>query len=173
MATEMTNLKALFVFRLNQTISAEKLGQQMTRELAKGAQRSEVKDALQRHESTVNTQISHLEDCMRKVGGQQREVGNYVIEGMMKEVDEFRQQNPPVEAFDIYRLGMLVRVGYLKIADYHLLVEGARALGQNDCASMLESDLHSMEENAKRLRDAVGQSAKDWSGGGGPSIGMR
>lgn len=169
----MENLKALFVFRLNQTISAEKSMQKLTRELASDAQRQDVKDALQRHESTLSTQISHLEECLRKVGGQPMSVENYVIEGMMKEIGEFRRTNPPVEAFDLYRLGTLIRLGFLKVADYRILVKEANALGARDCAQMLESDLREIEDNANRIVDKISQAAQQWSGGGGPSLGMR
>ena len=170
----MENLKALFVFRLNQTISAERKMQKLTHELASQAQMPQVKDALQRHENTLSTQISHLEDCVRKVGGQPTSVENYMIEGMLKEIDEFRRQNPPVQAFDLYRLGMLIRLGFLKVADYHVLVREARALGQQDCARMLEGDLSDIEESAKRIGDTLSQAAQEWSGGGGgPSMGMR
>lgn len=172
-AMAMENLKALFIFKLNQTISAEKSMLKLTRELASDAQRQDVKDALQRHESTLSTQISHLEDCVRKVGGQPTSVENYVIEGMMKEVGEFRRTNPPVEALDLYRLGMLLRLGFLKVADYRILVREANALGVSDCAQMLESDLREIESNADRIVDRISQAAQQWSGGGGPSLGMR
>jgi ferritin-like metal-binding protein YciE len=169
----MENLKALFVFRLNQTISVEKAMQRLSHELAGDAQQQEVKDALQRHESTLSTQISHLEDCIRKTGGQQMQVENYVIEGMIKEVGEFRRTNPPVEALDLYRFGTLIRAGFIKVADYRMLVREANALGAKDCAQMLESDLREIQDNAERITDRFSQMAQQSSGGGGPSIGMR
>lgn len=169
----MENLKELFVFRLNQTISAEKSMQKLTHELASDAQRQEVKEALQRHESTLSSQISHLEDCVHKVGGQITQVENYVIEGMMKEIGEFRRTNPSVQAFDLYRLGTLLKIGFLKIADYRVMVRMASAIGARDCAQMLESDLRDMEQNAEKIADRLSQIAQQWSGGGGPSMGMR
>ena len=172
-AMAMDNLRALFIFRLNQTISAEKSMQKLTRELASDAQRQDVKDALQRHESALSTQISHLEDCLRKSGEQPTQVENYVIEGMMKEVAEFRRTNPPVQAFDLYRLGMLIRLGFLKVADYRILVREANALGARDCAQMLEGDLREIEDNAERIADRISQAAQQWGGGGGPSMGIR
>ncbi|MDA8219489.1 MAG: DUF892 family protein [Dehalococcoidales bacterium] len=113
------------------------------RDLLMSAMLAQQKDALQRHESTVNTQISHLQDCIRKVGGQETSVENYVIKGVLKEVDEFRRQNPPVEAFDLIctARGVLIRFGCLKSAGYRLLTRQAQALGEQDCVRTLDRDL--------------------------------
>jgi ferritin-like metal-binding protein YciE len=168
------NLKELFIFKLNQTISFEKSMQKLTSELSSGAQYPQVKDALQRHESSLGTQISHLEECVGRVGGQVTQVENYGIEGMLKEVGEFRRQNPSVEAFDLYRLGTLIKLGFWKVADYHMLARYARALGDQTCSSTIESDLREIEDHAKKFVDTLGQVAQQWGGShGGPSMGMR
>ena len=169
----MQNLRELFVFKLNQTISYEKSMQKLTHELASDAQMPQVKEALQRHESTLGTQISHLEECVSKLGGQVSTVENYTIEGMLKEVGEFRRQNPSVEAFDLYRLGTLIKLGFGKVGDYRVLAWYGRTLGEQSCVNIIEGDLKEIEDNAKKMVDTLGQVAQQWGGGRGPSIGMR
>jgi len=121
----------------------------------------------------LGTQISHLEECVRNLGGQVSTVENYTIEGMLKEVGEFRRQNPSVEAFDLYRLGTLIKLGFWKVADYHILARYARVLGEQSCFSTIEGDLRDIEDNARKMVDTLSQVAQQWGGGRGPSMGMR
>ena len=170
---QLQSLKDLFIFRLNQTLSAEKGAQQLFQELTTDARSPQVKDALERHANVIGTQISHLEQCLRTVGAQPTPVSNYVIEGMLKEVGEFKRQNPSVEAFDLYRLGTGIKLAFLKIGTYHVLMREARALGEQDCVRILEGDLREMEDRANKVVDLVTQIGQQWGGGRGPSMGMR
>ena len=169
----MHTLKELYVFKLNQLISFERSTLNLTHELVKGAQYPEVKEALQRHESIVATQISHLEECVRRAGGQVTTVANYTVEGMLKEVGEFRGQNPSVDAFDLYRLGTLIRLGFLKVGAYRVLSRFARAMGEQTCYESLEGDLRDIEDRARMAVDTLSEVAQQVGGGRGPSMGMR
>jgi ferritin-like metal-binding protein YciE len=170
---QIQTLKDLFVFRLNQTYSAEKATQDLFTQLSSDAQHPKVKELLQRHTDTVNTQMRNIEQCLSIAGSQASAVQNHVIKGMIEEVGEFRRQNPSVDAFDAYRLGVIAKLAWMKVANYRVLVAESKALGMNDCTRILENDLRDMESKTNNIIDAVQQIDQSWSGGSGPSLGMR
>lgn len=170
---QIQTLKDLFTFRLNQTYSALKTSHELFTQLTSEAQNPKVKDLLQKHTDTVKSQMSNIEKCFTSMGTQPTIVENHGIKGLITEVGEFRRQNPSVEAFDAYRLGVIAKLIWLKVADYRVLVAESKVLGMNDCTRVLESDLRDIESKVDHIIDAVQQVDQSWSGGRGPSMGMR
>jgi ferritin-like metal-binding protein YciE len=172
---DVKTLKDLFVFRLNATHSYLTKSRNLFTELSGDAQNPKVKDLLQMHSDVLGTQISHIEQCFKYVGTSPTPVENHIVRGIIEEVGEFRRWNPTVEAFDAFRVGTILRIGLLKLADYRILVAESKALGLNDCTTILEGDLRDMESKASTIVDTLQQYDQQWSSGGGrgPSMGMR
>jgi|GEM_PF-6885521 len=173
---DVKSLRDLFVFRLNSTHSFLTKTRNLFTDLSSDAQNPRVKDLLQKHTDTLSTQIGHIEQCFRYLGASPTPVENHIVRGMIEEVGEFRRWNPSAEAFDSFRAGTILKIGLLKLADYRILVAEAKALGESDCASILEGDLREMESRVDSVVDAIQQYDQQWSGGSGgrgPSLGMR
>lgn len=164
-----SELRALLLHELGDLLSAERLFLGSTRTLAREAQDPEVRTRVEQHVSETEGQIERLKEAFGAVGERPRAVTCEAALGLKEEHDSFKSdEKPSRQLLSAFGLGSGLRVEHYEIAAYRSAIELATALGERECAGILNESLKEelamasfLEKNSRAvLRRMV-------SGGGG------
>jgi ferritin-like metal-binding protein YciE len=155
----MSNPRELFLHELGDMLFAEKAIEKTLPKLSEEASDDGLRESLARHLDETRQHIANLETVFEALGEEAVAERCPGIEGIKAEHDLFlKEQKPSEEIRDMFLTGAAARTEHYEIAAYSGLVQMARALGEDDCALLLEENLHqeeqmlrTVEASAKRL----------------------
>ena len=149
---EMTEMKDLLKHELGDLLYAERRFLTATRHLAKEARTPMLQKRIEQHVTETESQIERLGRAFEAIGEKAKAEKCEAAIGLREEHDSFKQEEKPskevLEAFD---LGSGLRVEHYEIAAYRSAIAVARALGEEECASILRESLAEEEDMANFL----------------------
>ena len=154
--TRMKEPRELFIHGLKDIYYAEQTIVKKLPGMIEEATDEELMDGLRRHLEQTKGQVENLEQVFEELGEKAAGEKCPGIEGLVKEHDEFvEQEQPTPEILDTFLTGAAARVEHYEIAAYRGLVESAKAIGEDSAAKLLEQNL-TQEQEALKLVEAVG-----------------
>jgi ferritin-like metal-binding protein YciE len=171
-------LRALLLHDLGDLLSAERLFLASTRTLAREAQDPEVRTRVEQHVGETEGQIERLKEAFGALGERPRAVTCEAALGLKEEHDSFKsEEKPSRQLLSAYGLGSGLRVEHYEIAAYRSAIELAAALGERECAGILNESLKEelamasfLEKNSravlKRMASGGGGASTDGGGAG-------
>ena len=139
---EMTELRELLKHELGDLLYAERRFLTATRALGREAQDSLIKKRIEQHVAETEQQIERLGHAFAAIGETAKAERCPGAIGLREEHDSFKAEEKPskpmLAAFD---LGSGLRVEHYEIAAYRTAIAMATALGETECAVILEESL--------------------------------
>ena len=152
----MKEPRELFIHGLKDIYYAEQTIVKKLPGMIEEATDEELMDGLRRHLEQTKGQVENLEQVFEELGEKAAGEKCPGIEGLVKEHDEFvEQEQPTPEILDTFLTGAAARVEHYEIAAYRGLVESAKAIGEDSAAKLLEQNL-TQEQEALKLVESVG-----------------
>ncbi len=149
---KMADPRALFLHELGDVLYAENLLVKTLPKLMEEAQDAELKDGFEQHLEETRGHVRNVEEVFRTLGETPRAEKCPGIEGIKAEHDAFVKKEQPVPAIrDMFLTGAGARTEHYEIAAYTGLVTAARALGESECATLLEANLREEQATLQRL----------------------
>jgi len=139
--SEMSEIRDLLLHEMGDMLYAERRFLTATRTMAKEAQDPQIKARVEEHARETEVQIERIQDAFRAVGERPRAVKCEGAIGLKEEHDSFRSERPTPEILSAFDLGSGLRVEHYEIAGYRSAIAVAKALGERECASLLEENL--------------------------------
>ena len=141
----------VFLFDLSLAYAAERAGLQI---LVQGA--AEVADEraqalLIRHAEETRAQICGLEQVFSLFRAQPQSVGSPTMDGIRRELDLFRRQDPAPRHLTAMTLFATFRIEHDEVAAYGSLIDEAVLLGQLEAARILTTIAEQEEETAVKV----------------------
>lgn len=147
---DIKSMDDLFVHTLRDIYYAEK---QIVKNLPKmidKATNPELKKGFEKHLVETEGHVERLEEVFRLHGVEAKGVDCPAIDGILKEADEVAGEVDDKRVLDAALIAAAQAVEHYEITRYGTLVEWAKELGRNDCASILQKTLE--EEKATDLK---------------------
>jgi ferritin-like metal-binding protein YciE len=151
----------LFVHELSDSMSAEHIVLKMLGELKQETQNSEVKDAITHHHKETEQQIANLEKVFDLLGEKPEETTCHAAEGLKKEHDALKKENPPELVLELGNLAGAAKTEHYEIASYTMLMQMAKDLGEKEAAELLKENLDQEKEMARKVQSLGKQLGKE------------
>jgi ferritin-like metal-binding protein YciE len=151
----------LFVHELSDSMSAEHIVLKMLGELKQETQNSEVKDAITHHHKETEQQIANLEKVFDLLGEKPEETTCHAAEGLKKEHDALKKENPPELVLELGNLAGAAKTEHYEIASYTMLMQMAKDLGEREAAELLKENLDQEKEMARKVQSLGKQMGKE------------
>lgn len=145
----------LFVYDLSVMHSAEQGILNVLSQMEQNVQNPQLKQLFGDHVTTTQRQVTRIQECFRMMGEQPMNVTCHVVEGLQRDMQDFMQQQPGQSVIDMFALGTASKTKHYEIASYRILVQMARAMGAQQCASSLEDSLREEESTAQRVEQII------------------
>lgn len=142
----------LFLHELSDLLSAENIFLGILSEMSDLAENKDAKKAYSDHHKETKGQIDRLNKVFSVLGEKPEEVTCYGAEGLRKEHDHLKEENPKGL---VKELGMLMgadKSEHYEICAYRNLMNMARSMGENEVADLLGETLAEEEEADKKVR---------------------
>ena len=153
---KMTEPKELLVHELADLLYAERRFLTGTKGLAREANDPTIKERLEQHVRETETQIERLEKAFASIGEKAKGEKCEAAVGLREEHRSFKSEEKPsqplLEAFD---LGSGLRVEHYEIAGYRSAIAVANALGETECANILQESLAEEEAMANFIEKSA------------------
>jgi len=153
---EMTELKELLKHELGDILYAERRFLTSTKALAREAQDPLIKKRIEQHVAETERQIERLDGAFAAIGETAKAEKCPGAIGLREEHDSFKSEEKPskpiLAAFD---LGSGLRVEHYEIAAYRTAIALATALGEEECARILEESLEEELDMAGFLEETA------------------
>lgn len=168
-------LRGLLLHDLGDLLSAERLFLASTKVLAREAQDPEVRTRVEEHVSETEGQIERLKEAFGVLGERARAVTCEAARGLKEEHDSFKSEEKPSKLLlSAFGLGSGLRVEHYEIAAYRSAIELATALGERECAQILNESLKEelamasfLEKNSRAVLKRMVAGEEGGGGGGG------
>ncbi|HEX8244113.1 MAG TPA: ferritin-like domain-containing protein [Longimicrobium sp.] len=146
-ATPATELKEVLTHELGDLLYAERRILTMLKTMEREVSDPLLKTRIEEHRGETEEQIERLGRAFEAIGEKAKAEKCPGIIGLKEEHDSYKREEKPskpqLEAFD---LGSGLRVEHYEIAAYRTSIAMATALGEAECARLLQESL--MEEEA-------------------------
>jgi ferritin-like metal-binding protein YciE len=153
---QMQTLDELFTHELGDILYVERLLEKALPKMAKEASDDELKAAFESHLDETRTQIENIEQVFEMMGRSAKAGKCPGIDGIKKEHDDFMGEHEPTpELCDMFLTGAGARAEHYEIAAYSGLIETAKAMGENECARLLQQNLRQEEQALSKLESAA------------------
>jgi ferritin-like metal-binding protein YciE len=158
---EMTDSRELFIHELGDVLYAENVLVKAVAKLAGEASDEQLRSGFEKHLDDTREHIARLNQVFENLGERPTAGKCPGIDGIKQEHDDFmREQSPSPEICDLFLTGAGARAEHYEIAAYSSLVTMAQALGEDECASLLEKSLEDEEAALEKLETASRRLAK-------------
>ncbi len=149
---KMTDPKDLLIHELGDLLYAERRFLTATKTLARETQTPEVKSRIEQHVGETENQIERLERAFDSIGVKAKGEKCDGAIGLREEHDSFKsEEKPSKELLEAFDLGSGLRVEHYEIAGYRTAIAVAQALGETECATILQESLAEEEDMASFL----------------------
>jgi ferritin-like metal-binding protein YciE len=167
-----TEIRGLLLHELGDLLSAERQFLVTTRALAREAQDPEVRQRAEEHVTETEGQIQRLNDAFAALGERPRAVRCEAAAGLKEEHDAYRkEEKPSKQLLSAFGLGSGLRVEHYEIAAYRSAIAVAGALGEKECAQLLNESLREemamasfLEKTSKTLLRRMASAQGDGDG---------
>jgi ferritin-like metal-binding protein YciE len=157
----MTDLRELLTHELGDLLYAERRFLTATRRMGREAEDPELKARIEQHVSETETQIDRLQKAFTAIGERARSEKCEAAIGLREEHDSFKSEEKPTkEILQAFDLGSGLRVEHYEIAAYRAAIAVARALGEDECARILQDSLQEEEAMANFLEKSAPKALK-------------
>jgi len=153
--------RELFVHELSDTMSAEQIVLKMLGELQSESTNKDVTAAYKHHQQETEGQIKNLEKVFAQLGEQPEETTCHAAEGLKKEHDALKEEDPSPMVQEMGNLGGAAKTEHYEIASYTVLVQMARDLGERECVDLLNENLSQEKEMARTVESLAKQLGKE------------
>lgn len=148
----MTEMKDLLKHELGDLLDAERRFLTATKQLGRETENPMIRERIEQHVVETENQIERLKDAFSAIGARARGERCDGAIGLRQEHDNFKSQEKPskpvLQAFD---LGSGLRTEHYEIAAYRSTIAMANAMGEEECARILNENLKEEEEMARFL----------------------
>jgi len=159
---KMTDPRELFLHELGDILYAENVLVKALPKLSQEAGDDELRASFEVHLEETKQHVKNVEKAFEALGEKAKAEKCPGIDGIKAEHDEFmKEEQPSTEVADMFLTGAGARTEHYEIAAYTGLVIAANALGETECASLLDANLRQekqalakLESVAKRLATA-------------------
>lgn len=154
---EVHSLHDVFVHELRDMYNAE---QQITKalpKLIKAAESEDLREAFETHLDETHSQIDRLEQAFDLLDEKPRGVACDGMSGILSEGRMVLEDGMPAAIRDAALIGAAQRVEHYETAVYGTLIAWAKAMGQNEIADLLTSNLQE-EKNADEKLSQLAES---------------
>jgi len=151
----------LFIHELSDTLSAEHIVLKMLGEMVNETEHAEAKQAIKHHQKETEQQIANVEAAFRLLGESPEETTCHAAEGLRKEHDALKEENPKG---NVKELGLLAGAGkteHYEMASYTMLITMAKNLGESEVADLLKENLDQEKEMARTVESLVREVGKE------------
>ena len=149
----MESLPELLKHELGDLLYAEKTILKGIKKMSREVKNPMLLERMQAHYAETEQQIENLERAFEAIGEKAKAEKCPGILGLMEEHDEFKKEEEPsremLEAFD---LGSSLRIEHYEIAAYNTAIALAKAMGNTECARVLNENLAQEVAMEKFLR---------------------
>jgi len=160
--TKMTDPRELFLHELGDILYAENVLVRALPRLAEEATDDELRAGFEEHLEETRQHVRNIERAFEALGEKAKAEKCPGIEGIKAEHDTFMQEEQPSpEVANLFLTGAGSRAEHYEIAAYTSLLISANALGETECAGLLNENLEQekvalakLETVAKRLATA-------------------
>jgi ferritin-like metal-binding protein YciE len=156
---QLNDARKLFAYKLGTVLSGEKKILSMLKKHEQRAQRPELKEQFRHHREETEGQIRNIEEAFAQLGEKPTGRSNPTVEGLAQQAESLFEKADD-QFVDNVLLGGAAETEHLEIALYEDLIVQARAMGEQQVASLLEQNLqqeqHTLEE-VKRASEQVAQ----------------
>ena len=157
----VTELKEVLTHELGDLLYAERRILTMLKTMGREVSDPVMKQRIEEHHGETEGQIERLEQAFEAIGEKPKAEKCEGIIGLKEEHDSYKREEKPskpqLAAFD---LGSGLRVEHYEIAAYRTAIAIATALGENQCAGLLQENLLEEEAMAKFLEKNALRSLK-------------
>jgi ferritin-like metal-binding protein YciE len=153
----ISDSRALFVSELRDVLFVEKTLEKALPKMVKEASDDELRSGFEHHLDQTRQHVTNLQTVFERMGENARAKKCPGIEGITAEHDEFMAKEKPSPALcDVFLTGAAARAEHYEIAAYSGLVTMAKALGESECARLLEENLGQERETLSKV-EAIGE----------------
>lgn len=146
-------LRDLFEDELKDIYWAEKALTKAIPKMIKNANSQELIDALEDHLEVTQGHVERCEEVFEKLGKAARAKKCEAMEGLIKEAEEIMESTQDGTVRDAGIISAGQKVEHYEIASYGTLCAFAKALGEEEVASLLEETLNEEKEADEKLSE--------------------
>jgi ferritin-like metal-binding protein YciE len=140
--------------------------------LSSEATDGELKRGLDQHLRETKQQVTKLDRVFRALGETPAGERCPGFDGIKREHDQFMQEERPSrEMRDVFLTGAAARTEHYEIAAYTELISLARAIGERECAQLLDENLKQEKAALKKVESAGRRIARESAKNGRSSNG--
>jgi len=151
----VSNLRELFVHDLQDVYYAENELLDALDELAEQTDDDQIADAFREHREETQGHVDRLEEVFDKVGEEPMTAECEGIEGLLKEHQDFVDEDPADEVLDLHNLVAAQKTEHYEIAAYGNMALLADRLGMDEAGDLLHETLEEEEEALDKLAGLV------------------
>jgi ferritin-like metal-binding protein YciE len=151
-ASPAAEMKEVLIHELGDLLYAERRILTMLKTMVREAMDPQLEARMVEHRAETEEQIVRLEKAFAAIGETAKAEKCPGIIGLKEEHDSYkREEKPSKEQLAAFDLGSGLRVEHYEIAAYRTAIAIATALGESECARILQPSLLEEEEMARFL----------------------
>jgi ferritin-like metal-binding protein YciE len=150
---DIKSLDDLFVHTLRDIYYAEKQIRDALPKMVEKATNPMLKQGFETHLNETKGHIARLEKVFEMHGATAKEVNCPAIDGILEEANEVAGEVDDKQVLDAALIAAAQAVEHYEMTRYGTLVEWAKQLGRNDCASVLKQNLDEEKATDKKLTE--------------------
>ena len=164
----MTDPRELLLHELKDIYYVEKSLVKTLPDLSREATDRELRRGLDKHLGETKRQVTNIEKVFRALGEQPTAEQCPGFDGIKREHDEFmRDERPSTDVRDIFLTGAAARTEHYEIAAYTGMIALAKAIGEKECAALLDQNLKQEKEALKTVEAAGRRISRESARNGG------
>ena len=148
---DIKSLDDLFVHTLRDIYYAEQQIEKNLPKMVDKARNPQLKAGFEKHLEETRGHIERLEKVFEMHGAKAKGVQCPAIDGILKEAEEVAGEVEDDNVLDAALIAAAQAVEHYEITRYGTLIEWARKLGRDDCASVLEQNLAEEKATDEKL----------------------
>lgn len=159
----VNDMNQLLKHELGDLLYAERTFLKGLKKMSKEISDPMMKERVAQHAVETEEQIEVLGQAFESLGLKARAEKCDAAIGLKEEHDSFKDDGPSKEMLEAFDLGSGLRVEHYEIAGYRSAIAIAKALGKNECATLLSKNLDQevamatfLEENALSAMQKLG-----------------
>ena len=170
----MTDPRELLLHELKDIYYVEKSLVKTLPDLSREATDRELRKGLDKHLGETKRQVTNIEKVFRALGEQPTAEQCPGFDGIKQEHDQFmREEQPSTDVRDIFLTGAAARTEHYEIAAYTGMIALAKAIGEKECAALLDQNLKQEKEALKTVEAAGRRISRESAKQNGGAAGRR
>lgn len=148
----MNTLQELFEHELEDIYYAENELLDVLEQLASQTEHEEITQAFEEHREQTEGHVERLEQVFEMIGEPPEEEECEGIQGLVKEHEEFLEQDPDQRILDVHNVTAAEKTEHYEITAYGNLAFLADRLGMDDAGDLLHENLEEEKETLDKLK---------------------